>query len=341
MMTTVALLASMVAPVRVSMPERSDCPSASAVERDIATLIAVNPLPEIDVRVEIMDVAQGVVAELSFESDGRSQTRSIPGATCSEVANAAAVVVAVGVDPIAVGQSIAPMLQRPTAPEPPVVPPAAPPPLPTTSGPAVGSPPDSPVGASASESHLEAPPRDRPGAGVGLHAFAFGGPTVGVFPQVSGWLGGGLALLRGTLRVELSGQHQFGQRVVHALAPEAGAVVALTSGRGSGCWSPQLGDFSLSGCGGIELGAAVGRGRGLEQRTDAVALWAAVTPGVRAHWRPKGPLAVGLFMDVPISVRRPSFAIDDFVEPLTEVGLASLWIGLGFELTLLRADSGS
>lgn len=339
MIMTIALLASMFAPVRVSMPVRSDCPSAETVERDISTLIGVSPLPEIDVRIEVADAAGGVVAELSFNSAGRSQARTIPGATCSDVVNAAAVVVAVGVDPVAVGQSLAPVLQRPSPAAVPVAP-LAPPPLPTTSEPLVEPSVDPAPEFAGSEDRSDAPQSRTPRSPLHLHAFAFGGPTLGAFQRVSGWLGGGLALHRGALRAEVTGQHQFGQRVDHPQASDSGAIVSLTSGRGSGCWSPSVGSFSLSACGGIDLGAAVGRGRGLESRVDARALWAALTPGARVHWRPKGPLAVGLFVDVPISVLRPAFAIDDFEEPLTEVGLASLWVGLALELTLWQRDSG-
>ena len=85
-----ALLASLLGPVRVSMPARADCPAVEAVERDISTLLGGTQVPQVDVRIEIREEPSGVVAVLSFDAAGRTQARRIPGATCAEVVDAAA-----------------------------------------------------------------------------------------------------------------------------------------------------------------------------------------------------------------------------------------------------------
>lgn len=315
------------AQVQVTMPTRPDCPASADVARDIETLIG-DPVPPIDVRLTVRDTEAGVVAQLVYVAGGQTQTRDIPGASCAEVVNAAAVVVAVGVDPIAVQKTLEPVLQRPTVVAPVVVEP--PPALPLTSEPE----PEAPAPATVVEG---AQPRPEPQAArrsrPSLGAFVRGGIGAGGLPDPMGWVGGGLQLGFGGLRVELAGQHLFAQRLEHPDNSSTGADVSMTSARPAVCWTPRVGAFTLGGCAGLDLGLARGAAFGLDRGGTGRALWVAVTPGLRAHWHPTRRFFLGLAVDVPISVARPTLTIDDFTAPLVETGLAAVWAGLSVGFT--------
>lgn len=176
-------------------------------------------------------------------------------------------------------------------------------------------------------------PRPRRRRRASLGAFARGGLGVGGLPAPMGWVGGGLHLGLGSLRVELSAQHLFAQQIQHTEDESTGADVSLTSGRGAGCWTPRVGAFTLGACAGVDVGAARGAGFGLEEPGTASTLWVAVTPGLRAHWHPTPRVALGLALDVPISAVRPLLRIDDFGSPLVEVGVTGVFAGLSFGFT--------
>jgi len=311
------------AQVQVTMPVRPDCPTAAEVARDIETLIG-EPVPPIDVQLGVRDTSEGVVADLAYTAAEQTQRRSIPGATCADVVNAAAVVVAVGVDPVAVRETLQPVLQTPTPEVPEVVEP--PPALPMTAEAEPEPVPPAPAFAPPAEPR---PRRRRPSFG----AFARGGLGLSELPEPMGWVGGGLQLGLGGLRVELSAQHLFDQRIVHRDNENAGADVSLTSARPAACWTPRLGAFTLGGCVGLDLGVARGRGFGLDDPGTGRALWVAVTPGFRAHWHPTRRFFVGLVLDVPVTLRRATLTIDDFEAPLVQTGVAGVWTGLSVGFT--------
>lgn len=323
----IAVLGALVAvqvQVQVTSPSRPDCPTSEVIARDIETLIGVVPPPLVDVRIEVFDRGEGVVAELSYTAGSRTQARSIPGTTCADVVYAAAVVVAVGVDPVAVVHTLAPILQRPSGvPEHPLV--AQPPPV----LPLAEAPRSQPGPARVQPSPSPSRPRRRPSLGV----FARGGIGVGGLPSPTGWVGGGLQLGLGGLRVEASAQHLFARRVEHSEDASTGADVSITGARPAACWTPRVGAFTLGGCAGLDVGAVRGEGFGLENNGTATSLWVAATPGLRVHWHPSPRFGLGLSLDVPVGLVRPTLSIDDFQEPLVRTGLTAVWAGLSFQFT--------
>lgn len=337
MLALAGLVAVTLGPIDVQMSDRTGCPSASAIAIDIERLIGTSSVPQVDVRLELRDTAEGVVGELEYTVAGRVQTRTIPGSSCAEVANAVAVVVAVGVDPVAVQRTVQPILQRPTLEPPPLPPPPA---LPSTTEDPEAVAQQQPGAPLSSRSEVALEPRPRRRRRPWLGAFARGGVGVGGLPAPMGWVGGGLQLGLGGLRVELSGQHLLAQQIQHPEDESTGADVALTSGRAAGCWTPRVGAFTLGGCAGGDVGAARGSGFGLEEPGTASTLWVAVTPGLRAHWHPTPRIAVGLALDVPVSVVRPRLRIDDFDSPLVEVGVTGVFAGLSVGFTFFDG-SGS
>mgnify|MGYP000444897192 CR=1 FL=1 len=325
MLGALGLVAGLLNPgaVEVSLPPRADCPQAERVAEDIEALVG-DGAPAISVDIVLTDTSEGVVANVRYRSGGAQRVRIIPGPTCADVVGAAAVVVAVGVDPIAVQQVV---LQRPARPMPrPPEPMELPelPELPAT--PADEPAPSSESSSFAGQEQKQEQTQHRPPFALGV--FARGGVAVGGLPRPGGWLGGGLGVAVNAFGVELSGQHAFARRVRHPAQRASGAHVSLTSGRAGLCWIPRIGAFSLGGCASADLGTVRAAGFGLAQRDTPAALWAAVTPGLRAFGWPSRRVRLGVVVDVPISMTRPRFSIDDFEAPLAQVDQVAVWAGL-------------
>ncbi len=331
MLGSLVLLAA--AQVQVDISARPDCPPAEVVERDIQDLIGASPAELLEVSIELQDTTHGVLAEVSYTQGANTQTRVLEGATCPEVVNAAALVVAVGVDPIAVQRTVAPLLQHPSHPIPPAEPlPELPAPLEPVATPGV-TPPVSDV---ESASTAERTPRQLRRS-VGL--FARGGAVVGSLSEAGGWVGGGAALGLGPISLEVSAQHAFAVRVEHSVDASTGARVSMTAARPSGCWTPRLGAFTLGACLGADFGAVRGAGFGLERRGTASIPWIAATPGLRMHWHASRRVALGFALDFPVSLMRPTLSIDDFEAPVTQVGRSGVWAGLSFQFTFFDESS--
>lgn len=317
------------APVRVVLPVRPDCPPAADVAKDVEVLMGLESPPAVDVRIDVRDVPEGVVADVEYASGGTVRTREIPGASCREVVDAAAVVVAVGVDPIAVQAVLEPVILRPQS--------AAPPPAPELPAPlpvAVAEPePPSP----------SSPPSDKPrprGHRVSLGAFVRGGLEAGAVSNPSGWLGGGLQLGKRPAKGEVAVRHRFARDVAHPENASTGASVSLTVGRLAGCWTPRAGAVVFGACLGADVGMLRGEGYGLETPGTARGLWVAATPGVQAHWQANRTLRIGAVIDVPLSLVRPTLTIDDFQRPLAQMGFAGVWAGLSLEFTFFDESAG-
>lgn len=317
-------------PIQVSVPETPGCPRGERVARDIEVLMGSPPAAPLDVLIEIRNEVDGVVAELAYTVREQWRTRSIPGPDCATVVNAAAVVVAVDVEPLGVARSVKaePSLQRPQDPG--------------FRTPAVLQVNDVEVGPEPVAEPQTAPsrttvsqrsPPTRPDRRLRISAFARGGATVGALPRTWGWVGGGLGFGVRSLGVEVFGQHQFAQRIGHAEAPRSGADVSLSSGGVAGCWLPRRGAFTAGLCISGEAGAATAGGEGLVRKRETTRAWAAVGPGVRALWTPGNGLRLGVALDVPISLVQPVFIIDDFEAPLARVGAMAVRVGLSIGFT--------
>lgn len=139
---------------------------------------------------------------------------------------------------------------------------------------------------------------------------------------------------------ELSGQHLFAQRIRHRDDEGTGADTSISSGRAAGCWTPRLGRFELGACLGVDVGLVRGEGFGLENPGTVRPLWVAATPGLRAHWRVRDRFGLGVAMDVPVSLRRPTLMIDDFDTALVQAGSAGVWLGLSIDFTFFDESAG-
>lgn len=216
-----------------------------------------------------------------------TRERTLQTTDCATAAEAAAVFAAMAIDPPPVTEE----------PEPPVEPKQTP-----------ESPPEP----------VEAPPKPRPepqpepapAPTVELHVAALAGPSWGSTPGVAGLAGVMLSAQRKRFRAEVDVRYGFTQQARYANRPTVGAELqqAFVVVRGCGLLRPDSA-VQLPLCGGIEAGALVGRGRGVERaRTDSIP-WLAVQArtGLLGWVHPRIGLSVGV--EPFVALYRPAFRI--------------------------------
>jgi len=279
-------------------------------------------------RVDQTDTGYALALTL-VEPGGQTIERSFEAGGCEELANAAALLVAVLLDPVASAKTVAASSKPEPEPKPePELPPPTPEEAPADRE--EQAPPPSIV-------VVDEAPRD-PSAPLdlelGLRIFTGGG--YGPTTTGTAALGGALALLGERWRVEL-GAAWIPPRTVR---PElgVGGVFDAWFVRAGGCFVPRVGArerIELPLCGAVELGQV--RGRGVDELPvvlDAGLPWIALGLGQGLWFRPLRRLAFGLDVEAAVPLRRGSFVVESVeVQNLAPVSVRAL---AGVELRLFR-----
>jgi hypothetical protein len=301
----------------------SGCPSADdfiaqVLERtDSAELASEDELVRTFV-VEIVRVGTEVSGSLVIrEPDGSSsQSRSLRGAHCSEVAMALALATALAIDPNA---SFAPRRD-----EPPEDAPAEPSPAPL-------------VAPASSYDIVDPPdPWEPPGGDAAMDVMV--GPAVhlGLGPEPAL---GGVLLLEGRSTTSILGSG--GVELMFATIPMvrvsgAAASFDIMLARPHLCLFPvpARGRLRLLSCVGAEVGAVRARGSDLPRTADETRLWAAGSLGPRLLWDLGRPWSMDLHAIAAVPFKRYAFGFDnpntDFHEAGPVVLAAALRFGAHF-----------
>ena len=228
---------------------------------------------------------------------------------CSVLAEAAALSIAIVIDPEA-AMRVPDELPPEPAPEP-----AVPPPVPV---PVVVPPSREPAPAPAPSAGSRRTPvrctprpgRRKPGSIPCLAIVADVGLQVGTLPRVGPTVGGRLSAVFPRWVIGLGVQHLFAQPARVQSDPPKGGDIALTHAMLEAC--VRLGfrraEFPL--CGDLEAGAFVGRGVGVSTTATARVPWLAARVGAAAMIAPLRRLALGLRVDAVIPVVPYRFTID-------------------------------
>jgi hypothetical protein len=239
-----------------------DCPDASEVRARIDELAdpGGGRRSGATVQAQVHQEGERWILELTLDvPEGRAR-RSLDGASCEVVADAAALIVAVMLDP----QTVLEDLERAPEPVPEPAPKIAPEPEP--------APKTSP-----------APKQPRARKVRGILGIA-GTGTFGALPR----FGGGLLATAGIdsryVRAEAITTYDAPQlRLVDAEA-RAGAVFDLWTAGVRGCGLARVQTLVIPVCAGVELGALRARGEGLEVRRRVNLLHARATVGAGLSW---------------------------------------------------------
>ncbi|MCH9682234.1 MAG: hypothetical protein K0V04_12420 [Deltaproteobacteria bacterium] len=300
--------------VRVDWHAPPQCPDAQWVRREVAAHLgggSTEP-PSLDARADVTNPANGRW-ELDLElRQGKEVVgqRQLSAPTCSELASAAALIVAIAVDPnVAIGggdpgEVTPPRIdepsvlvpQEPTTDPVPEIDEVKPDPVPEESGPVVDEIAEPPLVPEAPRS----PRRLSLGLGVrgGLDVGAMG---VGASLRLSP------ALVWPRLRVELLGAWAIPRRVA---ADEISGVEARLQRGSAGVavcpvLSAQAVEIPL--CGAVEAGAVEGVGRGSVRGSRAVDPWVGLAVRPRLSWWPRPWVGLELEAAVVANLVRPVF----------------------------------
>lgn len=297
-----------------------ECPGADAVQRDITRLLgdAASKGEGLEATGVVTRTADGYRLQLDLVRGDNKSQRELESKSCTTLAETAALLTALAVDPDAVGRAQAAASSTPTssapsssasAPAPPVSAPMIPEPTVTPPARPFVPPP--------------VPPPATPKSGVPVLGFTAGaGPVFGVgdlpgpHPGFSGWIG---------LRIDawtVEGGVHLGVGSTGELEarPESGADFTMIVGLLRTCralvpffaapWPrPQL-HLDLGACVGVEVGSLSGQGFGVANPERGEAIWVAPRLDLRTGLGLVGPLSLALDVGLSFPVDPRRFVIE-------------------------------
>jgi hypothetical protein len=285
------------------------CPSRDEVNAEIARLlggsIRVPQGGDIKARAQVV---QGATWSLAMDTElaGRLGRRSLEAASCQDLANAAALIIALMIDPEAVAAHATP-------PQPVAAPPSpvAPPPV-TAPSPA---------------------PERKPRAVEYLVGILAAG-SFGTLPSIDAGLGGGIGLQGRRWRAELRGTYGLRRDQKAWAAAPAGAygqfnfwAVAF-----AGCFNVGRESWAFGPCADAEVGVISAQGFGVSQSLPASTLWSALGAGGYAAISLGRHLGLPLHLDVLAPLRRSEFVFKNEPTRVFRAPAVGVRMSAGIEL---------
>jgi hypothetical protein len=279
------------------------CPSRGQVSGEIARLLGGEiRVPKGGDIKAVAVVARGQTWSLAIETElaGRPGQRSIEAASCQDLADATALIIALMIDPNAVAAHT-------TQPRPAPAPPLA------QSDPAPQK--------ARRVSYL-----------VGIHAAG----SYGTLPSVDAGLGGGVGLAGRRWRVELRGTYGLrrDQRVTapSPAPPDSYGRFNFAAAALAGCLNLGRENLAVGPCADAELGMLSAKGFGVSEGFPAQTLWLALGAGAYAAI-PLGPhLSLPLHLDVVAPLLRPEFVFRNVPTRVFRAPVVGGRISAGIEL---------
>jgi hypothetical protein len=289
-----------------------DCPSRDDVRAELVRLLGgeIRLAAGRDLKASA-SVAHEQTWSVSIETvrAGRSGRRSIEAASCQDLADATALILALTIDPDVV-------TTRPTRPEPPTalppLPAAPPPSVPTVARPA---PPKQPR------------PAD----------FLFGVQvqgSQGTLPSVDAGLGGSVGVVGRRYRVELRAAYGLrrDQTANAATLPGAYGQFNFLAGTLAGCFRLGQQALAFGPCVDAEVGVVSAHGFGASQGFPANKPWLAIGAGgyvaisLRSRW------SIPLHLDVLAPLVRPEFVFKNVPSRVFQAPVVGVRVSAGIEL---------
>jgi hypothetical protein len=293
------ILAGMVALAPESAPwwdAPETCPDVDAMTQRIDALVPDGErAPPRRVRIE--EGETGFVATIEIDRDAGTETRTVEGESCEALADAVALVIAIG--------SSSP--REPPREEPPIVEPA---PAPTPIAPP-----------------RRATPAPTPSPRLRLAIFGAAGITWRTVPAIGPTIAGGLAILGRRWRTELAAIGTTPTRE-HLPAPHDDVRAEVASGVAAirGAYVPRVRSIELPITGGVELGGASAISRGATNEQRRAGLLVALAAGAGLMWAPIPALALRIEVAGVLALARPRFAVH--TPSGDAVAFEAPWLGL-------------
>jgi hypothetical protein len=302
--------------LRWTAPE--GCPPAAAVEAEVTRLLGASSAASatpLSVDATVQEEKPGRFrVRLETPGEGGPHVRELEAQSCAAIADAAALIIAMMIDPAAVAAAPAP------APAPVSAPASASAPAPAPAPASAPAPAPAPASASApapAPASAPVPPRipvpvpvraaSRPPFLILPRALL----DIGSLPGVSFAAGAAFGVLLGAYRLEAGISYWFPRSAVLSTQTASGGDIDLLAGTATACRDIPLGAsrFAVSPCLGFELGRLHAAAFGVQQARDGAALWAALTAGGRFSLRATRRFGLVLGLDAAVPFVRPSFFI--------------------------------
>jgi hypothetical protein len=287
----------------------AECPSEVEVVAQLERLLGGPVADQGDRRLT-------AIARVRQESDGRwdlrlwtvtedeTSQRSMSGEDCVVLAEAAALLAAMAIDPsvLARGEASAAAVEQAEQAE--TVEGGEPAPEPEPEPPAVEPP--------KTEPRPEPPPARRQRRFI-VALGANAGISFGDLPGVGPIVRLGVALQWPHARVELEGHYGFLRRARFEDGENIGADLrhGMVVARGCGVLQAREAKLEFPICGGLEAGALAGQGVGFTMIEDGQLPWVAIDVAVGLTWVPIRRLAIGLRVEPWAALLRGRFTADD------------------------------
>lgn len=304
-------------PLELAWEAPAGCPDAASVTARVEAILRGPPAAPVAV------VARGKVERagatfrlaLTLRTGDLEETRAIDAGSCAALAEAAAVVVALAIDPSKEDASPEPA----APPEPPPPPEPAPPP----SAPAPRRKPKRP------------PPPSRPPSDVSRVALGLGGAfALGALPEASGAVVASGTLRLDRVRVGLLGS--FTLPVSASFDRTAGATFHQLELGAFGSYLVPLGPVALGPAANLEVTQVRVRGFGIRDPKLSTTFWPTAVVGARLEAKLSSRLGLFSRADALVPLAAPAFSLatsSDNVR-LHEPSLPSLRLSLGLEIAM-------
>lgn len=288
----------------------AECP-ADAFDDALDRLLAGSSLAEpirVDATVERTDGGWSLHAEFDA-GPGRAGQRTFEAAACRTVTQAAALAIAIAVDPGVLDRWVPMADELPEAAAPPG--PALPEPEASAVEPAEPATPIGPIEAAASTPAAAEPAAREPSSRwrglLGVAGTLDGGALPGVGLGVAAALG----VLHGRFRGEVVGSRRFATRRAAAADPRVGGTFTQWWVGARGCGVPRLGPVELPLCAGFDGGRTIGKGTGtdLRARHTTPQPWWAVVAEAGLAWPVRPWLALTARATLAVPLVRQTFSI--------------------------------
>jgi hypothetical protein len=292
-----------------------DCPSPDAMRAEVARLLGGEiRLPAgRDFRASAL-VAHEQTWSVSIETElaGRSGRRSIEAASCQDLADATALILALTIDPDVVAT-------RPARPNPPPLPPPPPPPLP---------PPPPPVPTAVQPAPQKQPPSND--FLLGLQAQA----SQGTLPSVDIGLGGSVGVVGRRYRVELRGAYGLRRDQIAnaATLPGAYGKFNFLAATLAGCFNLGGQALAFGSCANAEVGLVSAQGFGVSQSFPTSKPWLAIGAGGYAAISLGPRWSVPLHLDILAPLLRPEFVFKNVPSRVFQAPVVGVRVSAGIEL---------
>lgn len=280
------------------------CPDAARGAEHLARFLGGRALSA-PARVELTAGATGHVATVTVAG----ATRALHAEDCETLARAAALVVAVSLDPVAAATVV---LEREAEVSTGGTEGEAETAVETDVG--SGAPPESieppqPERRRASWGRADMPPRgDASSEPRGSHWLgASGGIALALVPSLTGAVRLGYAFERNALRVQAEATYATPRTITYPGEPTVGGRFQSVAVGVRACFAPAAGRVSVPLCGGLEGGPIFGRGVGIADTRSPVGAWIGGLAGAAAVVRVHSRVALTLGADLLVALRRPAF----------------------------------